>query len=597
METTLQIENISLGDINKHNVSLTLQKTNRLLSGNEKITVTELSGASAMIAVTVPMHNSIWINYDRIKNINGVKDVFDFFTVTKGLNYHELAHLLFTDFDDTNIKILINNRYPIQRLCQIINMLEDCRIENLFYALYPRVKNYFSYCAANLIIRETIKKSIKLNALVEGYILTYGRKFLNNYSKDIKLIRTKIVKEKFSNTDLYEIEQIIDAYIFEEDLRKRFNLAVELMKILDKNIKTKINSQLSSNTQTLSKEKKKRTRRDIEKVKEIISKLKKQLEKDSQSGSNSNKTNENETDDQDLVEKIKEDIQQQISIQDEIMNDIVSGIDSGLEDGFDIVKFNASNQERLEAKKIEDILKILRGGLTNKSIRFQKRGKLDIASVIKSQHNGSVRMFRKQQLNKISEAKMGVCIVLDTSGSIGDKEFEEEIKATWCLTQALERLDNKVEVIEFSNDYQIMKNFNDSGRWERSYRGGTSIQRPTEKAIDDLLKLKTKENISNLFIIIVSDGAFDEIDHYKREQTFINTCKNAKAKGIKMLWILADPNESKVCYSGFEGLQKLFNWTIVIKDLSQLSGKLKSIIKVIELEIINKVQRQGAYFN
>ncbi|GAH44401.1 unnamed protein product [marine sediment metagenome] len=149
-----------LNEIEDLDVALLLQKTDRILAEEEKISVENLENSTAMnspIACASPSKSSIFLNFDKIKKVINSPD--NFLILSKGLNYHELAHILFTDFSERKVKKFLYEKQDKLRekkqsipfngtdFFKTLNIVEDCRIENLFYLEYPRAKYYFSFCA------------------------------------------------------------------------------------------------------------------------------------------------------------------------------------------------------------------------------------------------------------------------------------------------------------------------------------------------------------------------------------------------------------------------------------------------------------------
>ena len=96
-------------------------------------------------------------------------DEMDLETLTQvnGLNYHELAHHLYTPRRGTTfIKWIMEND-----MLQAANMLEDQRIETLFTARYPSIAPYLTATVARWLADSP-------QAAVANYMLVRGRKYL-----------------------------------------------------------------------------------------------------------------------------------------------------------------------------------------------------------------------------------------------------------------------------------------------------------------------------------------------------------------------------------------------------------------------------------
>jgi len=591
-------------NIQNVDVALLLQKTDRILAGNEKIVVQDATKFSTRaIAFSDTSKLLIFLNFNGVTNIKSIKNIFDYLILIKGLNYHELAHILYTDYTLNRIRTFLEKKYIANKgklvtssseFLETLNVLEDGRIENLFYTQYKRAKYYFSFCVSNLLLSKQDLSKFTISDLTTAYILLYGRKFLSvKYAEYIVDLRKKVAL-KISKEKLNKIEQLVDSYSFELDLNARLEIAYKLILLL-KNYNVKIISTSSSKSIERGKSikgTKKRTKDAVEKLRE----LEKENKKDNQQNQKTNQTNKIEihnADLKDVFEKIKEDIENIATIQTEVENEkarLSAGNSEFEAFSGDIHKI--TSKSKVEIKKIENVLRKLRGDLSTQIFRFQRKGKIDVISIIKSQRNSSLKIFRNERINKIDKCKLGVSLLLDSSGSISSSDFRNEINASFCLTKALEKLANKIEILEFSSYFRVLKKFNSEGDWHRSYDGGTNIASPLKQSIVDLKLLRRKEDIQNLFIIIVSDGQFNE-SVAETSRVF----DEARKQGIKVLWILASNYPYHRYRDKQQELSRKVDWFIQIKDLSELSIKLKNIIKELQQEIIKKIKLQNGFYH
>jgi predicted metal-dependent peptidase len=122
----------------------------------------------------------------------------------KGLNYHELSHVLYTPrlTDELPKRILDKAKESNDRTWwYAFNALEDQRIESMFSATYGPSRRYFEAAILEWLVKEG-------NA--EAAILTYGRKYLPARIR-VKAGRVFIKKH---GADLYaEFQKVIDAYL------------------------------------------------------------------------------------------------------------------------------------------------------------------------------------------------------------------------------------------------------------------------------------------------------------------------------------------------------------------------------------------------
>lgn len=133
---------------------------------------------------------SIWLNAEMIEEID-----METLTQVNGLNYHELAHHLYTPRRGTDlVKWVMENNY-----LEAMNMLEDQRIETLLTARYPSVAPYLTATVSRWLA----------NTPEEGaynYVLVRGRRYL-------PLEIREGFRDIFFNPDLLQtIAEIVDEY-------------------------------------------------------------------------------------------------------------------------------------------------------------------------------------------------------------------------------------------------------------------------------------------------------------------------------------------------------------------------------------------------
>ena len=618
-----------------------LQKTDRILAEDEKIMVVnnKLGGTIGMANIR---NKKITLDIDGTTQI--LKDIkmdsmFNFVTLAKAVNYHELAHLTFTDFSPNQIQDFIENKYkktfqdvkyintPMTVSCrkwklkfkihhyipngefkEALNILEDLRIERLFSTQYPRAKYYFSFSLAVLNSPRGDFWRIRVQSLLSLYALWYGRrKLFSEAPAMIKEVR-KILEQKISKDIIKMSEEIVDSFIIEDNTKERLELAyffAFLFNFLSRSSKEAQNDLFqSSSIESIGNGRYKRPNNLLDLNDEIkeedgeegqekeskTDKKEKELDEEKESKKDEENVNRNKNGEvaeqiHKLIEEIRNSIESNLQSNENFKKEVEQNVDeitgrtSIDETG---VPFRFGAEEQFETGRIELLLRKLRGDLSASYQRYESRGKIDVPSFIRAKHNQDLRMFAHKTMNKMSLARLGVSILIDSSASIGTGQFTQEIKAVYCFSKALERLQNKVEVIEFSSNHRILKGFNQTGDWKRSYGDGTDAERPIANAIKDLNHLKSSERIFNQYIIVVSDGHFD--NHKNVE----NEILKAHSFGIKVIWIFVGNMKN------FDDEEKSrFDEVICIEKFTDLSQKMQSLVNRMQREVILNIQRRG----
>jgi hypothetical protein len=157
---------------------------------------------------------TITFNHERIGHITSVADLIRI----SGLNYHELAHVMFTPRSDNPIVRSIQSKGCFRSF----NILEDQRIEYLLTGLYPSTIPYL----VSAVLRFCASTE---QAWESNFVLTHGRRYL---PEDIrKEFRNRFVKPEL----VPQFEAIIDEYrrlVFPKDLARAETLVVKFHQLL-----------------------------------------------------------------------------------------------------------------------------------------------------------------------------------------------------------------------------------------------------------------------------------------------------------------------------------------------------------------------------
>lgn len=163
-----------------------------------------------------------------------------------GLNYHELAHILYTPISK-NAPIhsvlydLASKRFPDGWLPSHIhagfNILEDQRIERLMIGQWPSTKPYFVNAASDHILN-TLRKTYtnREEALANAYTLILGRSYLG--SDVIRQARGSFIT--FKGAELADkIESIVKEYqtlVYPDDTERAAELILDLYESVSRDV-------------------------------------------------------------------------------------------------------------------------------------------------------------------------------------------------------------------------------------------------------------------------------------------------------------------------------------------------------------------------
>lgn len=187
------------------------QGTDRILTGERlNVVVEDYPGAPAA-----------WTDGNRIHINRAEIDSVDFDTVERmhGLNFHELAHVLYTPRRNTSLTSwAVDNDFM-----RSFNMLEDQRIETLLSTRYPSTIPWLTAAIARWVVGEP-------EAIQTGYLLVRGRRYLPGVFRGA--FRATFIRQDL----LADVDRIIDRFrslVFPND----YELAQELVEEFDAIIK------------------------------------------------------------------------------------------------------------------------------------------------------------------------------------------------------------------------------------------------------------------------------------------------------------------------------------------------------------------------
>lgn len=164
------------------------QLTDSILAG-ERLSVSIVNGD--------PKAPPAWTSGTEISINASTLDTRDFDDVVKlhGLNFHELAHVLYTPRAGTSLSQWVIDHY----LFQAFNLLEDQRIESMMSVRYPSTAPWLTAA----ILRWVIGKP---EALETGYLYVRGRRYLPGELRGT-------LRSTFRRPDLLgDIDRIVDSY-------------------------------------------------------------------------------------------------------------------------------------------------------------------------------------------------------------------------------------------------------------------------------------------------------------------------------------------------------------------------------------------------
>jgi len=249
-------------------------------------------------------------------------------------------------------------------------------------------------------------------------------------------------------------------------------------------------------------------------------------------------------------------------------------------------------------KQIEKMLQEIYDEIKAKWIPGQSSGRLDIPKIISMEAQAGdiwdTKIFKQYQISGLDEVRMGVVIILDSSGSMsayvgGGSKMKSRLDlakdACWALSTAFEKKgNNPVGIIIFSTGPRfprVAKKFNRPGNWSFVPDSGTD-NFPAMKWGENMLRqINHTEQIKNLYLVLISDG---ELDHSAFAKTTEMFERFKKAKGVAEI-------KSMEIHVGLAAPFAGADYQILISDFDKFPKQFAEILKKIQLDLYKKLRR------
>ena len=513
--------------------------------------------------------------------------------MAKGLNLHELAHVLFSpSYENISAKSAMN---------MTANILEDQRIEWILSNQYPACRKYFTMLVKELKVKDPI--------------LLWGRRFMLPFT----------VKQPYP--DIPRVADIIDEYIVSDNNLERKRLVIELYDLLEKEGKPKPRSKIKDDMDEIpgntEGKRDKKASKDFGKEKsreEKENKAKQAREEAKQMGKQANQQKkaglDKEAEQSKRKEERLEDSANKLADEASKMERSKAGADAEnktLSDDINEATEDATNKLNqaiadLESGKLLDnpgnitssleiaskiktesvfprvpsslindltnILMTIRMELSSEYINKQKTGRLNTRDLIGP--IDKLTVFKKFSPGAEDEALMSLILYIDDSGSMNttDKNFVAQSSA-FALSESVRQVGGESVVIGFSSYQSIWKLPNEVGMRNLAvHNGGTSIK----YAINIGMAL-SKSLIYKILQIIVTDGQIDDVDALRKARAlspFLYTILVGKAISLGSVYM---------------NLLREYSTVYSVNNINDLPRVLGSIVEQVAIEVLEKQER------
>lgn len=406
--------------------------------------------------------------------------------IWKGLNYHALGHILFTE-NTANLR---------GKEREAFDFLEDGRIEWLMSYIYPGTRKYF------------VNNMVKMG--LNDPLVVWSRRHL---------LPAKLrIHESFESDPSVPPRalDIVDAYIHSKTLTEREDLAREFASLVSLSDKSR---RLLGDIEKLGQMRAAKVRLDEKlqsEVREALDEFQKRTEDE-----------EVAADDVDAYGSLEDAAQDE-----EVKKDLEDAIDTEIDERkyseygtTEITEYKVKPDPVL-VRQLYQIFNRTRISMGSYYERKLLAGRVDPREAMRYAWNGNPRIFKRFEEDQLDEAKLALALVLDKSGSMNHSDPDEITKKAGCaLAWAASKVGFEVMVVAFDSRCHIIKAPHEKGFRDYKFGGGTM-------PIRALLRAETflNESAHSPIMILISDGEFDEAAHRKLSQI---------AKRLRSVYIIA----------------------------------------------------------
>jgi len=506
----------------------TYEKADKIITGDD-ITVTVVNSPEMKVPAT-NNGREITFNADLIKELDTESIVS-----LNGINYHELAHLLFSP----RLGSALGQYVTKNNMKRAFNMLEEARIETLLVAKYPATRPFLE---ANVI-----EYVLQAEDMADNFPQITGRRYIDLETR--QMIADSFV-EKYGIDIANTINSIVNEYrslSFPKDFTRGMELISEYTNLVGSDLEppkkpdgTQGGSDGGCNHNDRDVPQKGRPASAKEQTRlqekqdgkgEVIRPIQKSLNKgegDSKGvqlangvGGDSSDMNVKEqtysSTDSDIAKQLKErmkDITNDERVKNEVRevrkaitgNDEVRGTLRGVS-SFDL---DVSSEGGIFARRFGQELERLVRDSDPYWDRFLPSGKLNVSRTMTPDVNAIGQMFDLWETGS-DNTDIESVILLDNSGSMGGY-MTKVCEYAWIIKRGIEYIDGSVTVFNFNSDSELLYDKKDKAK-PRKFRSiySRGSTNPLKALIESERILSTTDKKVKI-AFIVTDGEWEQTE-------------------------------------------------------------------------------------
>ncbi|NBW11606.1 MAG: VWA domain-containing protein [Caulobacteraceae bacterium] len=456
-----------------------------------------------------------------------------------GLNYHEVAHILFSARAGTKLGKAILNDPRSEELRQAFNLLEDNRAEYLLGLKYPSVRPFLTTSVLEYVADRPHK-------LGHNWVLLAGRKYL---SVELRQLSARMSINLIGESKTAEVYDLVNEYcrlLFPSQYDRALEILNRIVDILDLE---KVDKG-GCGSRPMYRNGRPMTEKEIEELLKSDpdyfngkDKFGNWLGNGEGNPNGEGNENSNEPDKSDTkrswgrnkgkgdgvgnsnwvaptdsaikerVEKLIEETKSDKSLQDKVRRTIKSVYrerqNKAVIDKASVARetLKPTKSDVLVVKRFSQELERLRIENDPAWLRETPTGKLNVNRAMTTDVNRIDKLFdRWYEGNDICD--METVILVDSSGSMWH-EVGSAYRSAWIIKRAIEKIEGKVTVIDFNTLGSVVSSSSDKAKatqvpWVKA-NGGTE----PETALLETKRILTLSKSKTKLVFMLTDGAFN----------------------------------------------------------------------------------------
>jgi hypothetical protein len=514
--------------------------------------------------------------------------ISQYLNIVPGINYHEMGHVFFTP-SFRRLKTKLKERYikydvnsgnyndkeidnMVGGMLQVVNMLEDGRIENLMTKKIGGCVHYFRRTITEFLLKSIMDRANADEKISEmDCVLIAGRKYIDGkvrrwifdeYQKHEdntheKALRVSGYVNKFITLSWkFDKDEMLDLCIgfflefLKEDFEKQMKQYEQFSDMIKKalgNMGTELNrigedgegDELSEEEQGLLKKVLKDLAKEGVEVKGSKGKNAKFDKKAKKKGKSDGKGKKQEKDrtcteqrpegpgdgdnsisGSEVQEILKETLKHDLDEINKRSMDLTQRLKSTDIEHNDNERYDVYTTDvdmNRDERKLEKYFKELKSYCRNGYKTRKRSGTVDIGEARRQEHKRGVKIFRQYKKNVEKALDIDVAFVLDCSysmagGNRGISKIHEASKQLWIASEACRKVGAKVQVFTFSDgDLGILPKSKKSSTYNvPNFVGGTTISESLYYAENYLNCSKSNTK----WLISLTDGAICDVGEH-----------------------------------------------------------------------------------